>query len=194
MPCTSLLSCVHFWEVSLHPPCPWPWWHSNGLTLICQGFVLTGHRISDAISLGLSRQGEESLRWPAGHALAATAQCGAGLCHRSAPVLTRVEPVVHQVPLWRAAYQQMSPSLYWCIGLFHPRSRTSSWLNPLMSLPAHFYILSKSLWIAALQLFGIFVDICKGTVSKQSHYQGNTINSFDVVIIDWFYVLIIKDW
>lgn len=80
------------------------WTHSH-MSGLCTGDTKTGHRISDAISLGLSRQGEKSLRWPAGHALAAIAQCGAGLCHRSAPVLTRVEPVVHQVPLWRAAYQ-----------------------------------------------------------------------------------------
>ena len=55
------------------------------------------------------------------------------------------------IPLRRAARQQVSPSLYWCMGLFLPRCRTLH--LPLLIfirfLPTQLSSLSRSCWMAA---------------------------------------------
>ena len=71
-------------------------------------------------------EGEENLPGPAGHSPNAPQDLISFLGSQGM-LLAHGQPVVHQdtqVPLHRAALQQVRPSLYWCMGLFLPRCRT----------------------------------------------------------------------
>ena len=86
----------------------------------------TGHSTPDVASPGQSR-GEDHLPWPAGHAPPNAPQDPTGLLGHQGTLLAHGQLAVHQnsqVLLHRAAFQQVSPSLCWCMGLFLPRCRT----------------------------------------------------------------------
>jgi len=97
-------------------------------------------------------EGEENLPRPTGHTLLNAPQDAIGLFGNHGTLLAHGHLVIHQdtqVPLCRAALQQVSPSLYWCMGLFLPRCRTLylPFLNFIRFLSAQLFSLSRSCWM-----------------------------------------------
>ena len=94
-------------------------------------------------------EGEENLPQPAGHTPLNSPQDPIGIPGNQGTLLAYGQLVVRQhsqVPLHRAALQQVSPSLYWCMGLFLPRCRTLPLplLNFFRFLSAQLSSLSRS--------------------------------------------------
>jgi len=99
-------------------------------------------------------EGEKNLPRPTGHTPLNAPQDPTGLLGNQGTLLAHGQPVIPrdtQVPLRRAALQQVRPSLYWCMGLFLPRCRTLHlpWLNFVRFLSAQLSSLSRSMAVPA---------------------------------------------
>ncbi|PKU40437.1 sterol regulatory element-binding protein cleavage-activating hypothetical protein [Limosa lapponica baueri] len=97
-------------------------------------------------------EGQDDLPPPAGHTLPDAPQDAIGLLGHKGTLLAPGHPIVHQdsqVFRLRAALQQVTPNLYWYMGLFLPRCSTLhlSLLKFIRFLSAQLSSLSRSHWI-----------------------------------------------
>lgn len=92
------------------------------------------------------------------------------------PLVAFASVVVHQDPKVihrRAAFQLLSPSLYWCTGLSLPRGRAwhFPWLNFMRLPPGPSSSLRRSLLVAALVCQALLPGLCHAAQPRHASFH-----------------------